>query len=219
MASAAIWQWYKASRQQLDLIVVTTTTNHAIQNVVRSFLEFANDLPERAVVFVQSAAAELQLTIMKDKAWRDCRLSELLKELLENKKTVLEKEEKFSIEEYVTKGMKHNGENFKEYFAFDEVLFYYYPKIIFGTTAMITKFAEQIAETGYQATKLIIDEASSLTHLSFLSLILQFPELNQIFLTGDIQQLPPYLGTLLELAREVGHNSCSENLFKSDYFC
>ena len=124
----------------------------------------------------------------------------------------MENSEKRAIHEYVKKRIGHNGEAFREQYAFEKVLMDYQPKIIFGTTVMVTKFADQLTEGYYKVAKLIIDEASLLTELNYLSLLLHFSKLEQIFLRGDIQQLPPYSGSLPESVKQIGHNSCLENL-------
>ena len=77
---------------------------------------------------------------------------------------------------------------------------------------MVTKFADQLTEGYYKVAKLINDKASLLTKLNYLNLLLQFSKLEQIFLTGDIQQPPPYSGSLPESVKQIEHNSCLENL-------
>lgn len=69
-------------------------------------------------------------------------------------------------------------------------------------------------QEGYWFTQLITDEASLLLRLNSQSLTLQFPELNQILLTGGSHQMPPYFGTLPVCAKQIGHNSWKP---KGDY--
>ena len=114
MASALIWQWYQTSKQQGDVIVVSATTKHAIQNAARAFLKLVDKLPKGTVVFLQSVAAELQEVTVEDASWCNCRLSELLNELLEKTGDTMENSEKRAIHEYVKKRIGHNGEAFGE---------------------------------------------------------------------------------------------------------
>lgn len=148
MAAAAIWQWYQTSQRQQDLIVVTATTNHAIQNAARSFFKLANKLPNGTVVFLQSTAAELQLVTTEDQVWCNCRVPELLKNLIEKMKDTMETGEKEAIVKYLRKKLGHNGEAFREHFAFERIPFHFQPKIIFGTTVVVAKFAEQLVQNG-----------------------------------------------------------------------
>lgn len=52
---------------------------------------------------------------------------------------------------------------------------------------MVTKFAEQLTQKDYRLTKLIIDEATLVSHLNLLSLIMLYSELERIFLTGYVK--------------------------------
>ena len=140
-------------KQQGDVIVVTATTNHAIQNAARAFLKLVDKLLRGTVVFLQSVAAELQEITIENSSWRTSRLPELLNELLEKTGDTMENPKKRAIQ---------------------RVLIHYQPMIIFDITVMVTKFADQLTEGYYKVAKLIINEASLLTELNYLSLLLHF---------------------------------------------
>ena len=83
MATVAIWQWHHTIKRQTDIIVVTATTNYAIQNAAKSFFKLVRDLPRETVIFLQPVAAELQPVTVSDQIWCDCRVPELLRDLLD----------------------------------------------------------------------------------------------------------------------------------------
>lgn len=94
----------------------------------------------------------------------------------------MENPKKRATHEYVKRRISHNGEAFWEQHAFKRVLMHYQPKITFSTTVTVTKFADQLTKGYYKVAKLIIDEASLLTHLNYLCLLLHFSKPEHIFL-------------------------------------
>lgn len=51
---------------------------------------------------------------------------------------------------------------------------------------MIPAFADKLIQECFGVTKLIIYEASLLTYFNFMSLLIEFPDLDQVFMTEDI---------------------------------
>ena len=88
----------------------------------------------------------------------------------------MKKTERKAIEEYLAERLEHNVEVFEKKFAFKRLLLHYQPQIVFDKTVMVTEFAEQLAQESYKVTKIIIYEATLMTELNFLSLILRYLE-------------------------------------------
>ena len=59
---------------------------------------------------------------------------------------------------------------------------------------------------------MIINKAGLITQLNLLSLNLQYPVINKLFVTGDIKQLPPNKGSLPNKIVLVGHEGCIDKL-------
>ena len=123
IATVAIWQWYHSTKRQTDIIVVTATTNYAIQNAAKSFFKLVEDLPKGTVIFLQSVAAKLRPVTVSGQIWCDCRVPELLRDLLDRLKDVIEKTERKEIEKYRAKRLEHNGEAFKKTLHLKDCIF------------------------------------------------------------------------------------------------
>ena len=59
MASAAIWQWYQYSRQSNEVILITATTNHTIQEAARSFSKLVDKLSKGVPIILIGHVSKL----------------------------------------------------------------------------------------------------------------------------------------------------------------
>lgn len=93
MAAVALWYWYTNTE---GIILVTATTNYAVQNLAKSLFECVSSLPTSHLLFLQSTTAELILIREEKEAWSNCRIPELLQVVWKKTREHMEKDKRMN---------------------------------------------------------------------------------------------------------------------------
>lgn len=180
-----------------EVVLFTAPTNNAVINLAEAVLKadqddfLACDTFGKSVVVVVSSLGMRSVVDAQTTLWRDLTLAEQCRRAQaadlfrgENGGQHAVKQ----VDRYIRLKDEGGYEPAGEVYAFSELTKHFQPRCIFMTTAMAEIMAEHLKAT----TRIFADEAGQISRPVFLGLAPRLPALQQLVVTGDKFQLPPF---------------------------
>ena len=193
----------KLLERSSGVIFVTAPTNLAVQEIsekVFNDFKFKNG----KVLFLQSIVNEIAPQQIVGKAWKRCRIPEVLQAHLDADSE--EVKTRF-IASYTARRLLHDGNGWKKEEALKTAVELQFTKLVCATVPMLRMFIQvweeyfDMADLQY----LIIDESGLSEEVFLFTFIAHFPNIKQVLLTGDEKQLPPYTSALTDNVISLGY--------------
>ena len=190
--------------------MVTAPTNLAVQEIAEIVLKEI-DFDAREVLFLQSITNESEPHPLEVRRWELCRVPEVLQAFHSNN---IEEARTAFVMRYISKRIVHDGNAYKEGEALKTLIEIRCPKLMCGTVPII-RMLLQVWEQYFNEDLfkyLVIDEGDLIPEMFLFGLIANLPNLQQVLISGDQYQLPPYTGALSDNVICMGHEGAIQNL-------
>ncbi|VDK57471.1 unnamed protein product [Anisakis simplex] len=169
-----------------EIVFLAATTNMAVSNMAQAVLKLMPQLSPNELLYLQSLTNE-RLVNADDYLWNQHRLPELMTRLIPLDH--FHPDELNFARDYTGNRLPHDGKGCHETKALYLALKTNTVRIILGTVAMLEQYLPVLKN---YIQRCIFDEAGLIPEAQLLTILAGLPEICQVFLTGDLQQLPAY---------------------------
>lgn len=158
--------------------------------VLKEFESNAGD-----VLFLQSITNELEPHPSEIRRWEMCRVVQVLQAF---RSADIEEAKTAFVTRYVSKRIVHDGNAYKKEEALKTVIEIRCTKLICDTVLMFRMLLQVWEQYSNEELLkyLVIDEGGLIPEMFLFRLIANLPNLQQVLITGDQFQPPPYTGAL-----------------------
>ncbi|VDK49907.1 unnamed protein product [Anisakis simplex] len=185
----------------LAITFLAATTNMAVSNMAQAILKLVPQLAHTEFLYMQSLTDE-RLTRSDDSLWAPYRMPELMSRLVDLQ--YFRDDQLQFARDYVNNRIAHDGTGCHEHKALDLVLQTKTVRLICGTIAILEQFLSSLED---YIERCIIDGAGFVPEVQLLTLVSGMPNLQQVFLTGDLHQLPAYKANIPDKLLKYGCDS------------